>query len=419
MNILTEDPEVWKKTIFIINYDENDGYFDHVPPFVPPNPHTPNGKMSEGLSSAGEFVTAEEELKDGFKPNEARTSPVGLGYRVPLIIASPWSRGGWVNSEVCDITSTIQFLETFLSKKTGKKIEETNISSWRRTVSGDLTSAFRPYNGEKIKHAEPVNQEEFVKQIYNAKFKNVPTNFIKLTEEEARKEAANQANSSVFAVQEQGTKPSNALKYDLHADGKVSSDGKKFIISFTSAQEVFGKDSLGSAFNVYAPGNYLNNETNLFESVKTWAFAVKSGDSISYEWPISDFENGLYHLRVYGPNGFYREFKGSPTSSKIEVGAKPVLKNKKVSDELELKFKNTSASTLTLLAKDPIYLKLNKEIKLAAGAEKTLKIDTKKHKGWYQIALSTKEDPKMEIAYAGRLETGKDSISDPQMGRTI
>lgn len=419
MNILTEDPEVWKKTIFIINYDENDGYFDHVPPFVPPNPHTPSGKISDGLSSAGEFVTAEEELKDGFKPNEARTSPVGLGYRVPLIIASPWSRGGWVNSEVCDITSTIQFLETFLSKKTGKKIEESNISSWRRTVSGDLTSAFRPYNDEKIKHAEPVNQEEFVKQIYNAKFKNVPTNFIKLTEEEAKKEAANQANSSVFAVQEQGTKPSNALKYDLHADGKVSQDGKKFIISFTSAQEVFGKESLGSAFNVYAPGNYLNNETNIFESVKTWAFAVKSGDSISYEWPISDFENGLYHLRVYGPNGFYREFKGLPTSSKIEVGAKPDLKNKKVSDELELKFKNTSSSTLTLLAKDPIYLKLNKEIQLASGAEASLKIDTKKHKGWYQIALSAKEDPNMEITYAGRLETGKDSISDPQMGKVV
>src|SRR5690606_23982821 len=142
-------------------------------------------------------VTLEEEVAAGFAPERSRQGPVSLGFRVPLIIASPWSRGGWVNSEVCDITSTIQFLETFLSKKTGKKIEETNISSWRRTVSGDLTSAFRPYNDEKIKHAEPVNQEEFVKQIYNAKFKNIPTNFIKLTEEEARKEAANQANSAV------------------------------------------------------------------------------------------------------------------------------------------------------------------------------------------------------------------------------
>ncbi|WP_192346300.1 phosphocholine-specific phospholipase C [Algoriphagus sp. Y33] len=419
MNILTEDPEVWKKTIFIVNYDENDGYFDHIPPFVPPHPHEPNGKMSEGLSSAGEFVTAEEEIKAGFDAEEARTSPVGLGYRVPLIIASPWSRGGWVNSEVCDITSTIQFLEKFLSKKTGKVIEETNISSWRRTVSGDLTSVFRPYNGEKITHAEPVDQEEFVKQIYNAKFKNVPTNFIKLSEEEAKKEAQNRNNSAVFATQEPGTKPSNKLYYDLHADGTLSKDGKNFIITFSASQDLFGKESLGSGFNVYAPGNYLNQKTKKFEAVKTWAFAVKSGDSISYEWPISEFENGLCHLRVYGPNGFYREFKGVSPASPVEVEAKSHLKNGKITDELELRIKNTSLSDLTILVKDAVYLKLNKEIKLTAGAETSLKADTKKHQGWYQLSLTAKEDPHLQITYAGRLETGKDSISDPQMGKVI
>ncbi|SFB44365.1 phosphocholine-specific phospholipase C [Algoriphagus aquimarinus] len=418
MNILTEDPEVWKKTIFIINYDENDGYFDHIPPFVPPHPTKPNGKMSDGLSSAGEYVTVEEEIKAGFKREDSRTSPVGLGYRVPLIIASPWSRGGWVNSEVCDITSTIQFLEKFLSKKSGKDIEESNISSWRRTVSGDLTSVFRPYNGEKITHAEPVNQEEFVKQIYNAKFKNVPTNFKKLSAEEARKEAQNQANSAVFAAQEPGTKPSNGLKYDLHADGQLSKDGKNFVIKFTAAQEVFGKDALGSGFNVYAPGRYKNQETNTFEEVKTWTFAVKSGDSISYEWPISEFENGLYHLRVYGPNGFYREFKGSTPSQKVEMSAKPIFKNNKATEELELIIKNTSSSNLTLQASDDVYLKLNKEIKIAAGAEESLKIDTKKHKGWYEVTLADKAQD-LKITYAGRLETGKDSISDPQMGKVV
>ena len=40
-DILTQNPEVWKKTIFILCYDENDGYFDHVPPFVPPLPDRP------------------------------------------------------------------------------------------------------------------------------------------------------------------------------------------------------------------------------------------------------------------------------------------------------------------------------------------------------------------------------------------
>src|SRR5690606_11134564 len=98
MNILTEDPAVWKKAIFIINYDEYDGYFDHIPPFVPPHPTEPNGEMSDGLSSVGEYVIADEEIRDGFEPEDSRTSPVVLGYRVPLIIASRWSRGGWMNS---------------------------------------------------------------------------------------------------------------------------------------------------------------------------------------------------------------------------------------------------------------------------------------------------------------------------------
>lgn len=419
MNILTEDPEIWKKTIFIINYDENDGYFDHIPPFVPPHPQELNGKLSDGLSSVGEFVTAEEELKAGFKPEETRTSPVGLGYRVPLIIASPWSRGGWVNSEVCDITSTIQFLEKFLSKKTGKDIKETNISSWRRTVSGDLTSAFRPYNGEKIKHAKPVNQEKLIKQIYNAKFKNIPTNFIKLSEAEAKREAQNPGSSSVFPKQETGTKPSNGLKYDLHADGKLSPDGKKFIITFTSSQEIFGKDALGSGFNVYAPGNYFNPKTKAFEPVKTWAFAVKSGDSISYEWPIEEFENGIPHLRVYGPNGFYREFKGYSPNTAIQIHVKPIFKNNNVKDELVLVIKNTSTTEQIFLVNDEVYLKLKESFKLPTGAEKTLQMNTKKSRGWYEINLSAKESPDLKITYAGRLETGKDSISDPQMGGVV
>ena len=76
---------------------------------------------------------------------QARESSIGLGYRVPMIIASPWSRGGCVCSQVFDHTSVLQFLEKFLTHKTGKKVEEPNISRWRRTVCGDLTSAFQSF----------------------------------------------------------------------------------------------------------------------------------------------------------------------------------------------------------------------------------------------------------------------------------
>lgn len=44
VDILTRNPDVRKKTIFVLCYDENDGYFDHVPPFVAPDPVTSEGK---------------------------------------------------------------------------------------------------------------------------------------------------------------------------------------------------------------------------------------------------------------------------------------------------------------------------------------------------------------------------------------
>ncbi|HEY5314519.1 MAG TPA: alkaline phosphatase family protein [Pirellulales bacterium] len=110
LNAIAANPDVWAKTAFILNYDENDGIFDHVAPPVPP-PGTPH-----------EFV---------------KGLPIGGGFRVPCIIVSPWSAGGWVCSQPLDHTSVLQLLE----KLTG--VAEPNISEWRRKTFGDLTAAFR------------------------------------------------------------------------------------------------------------------------------------------------------------------------------------------------------------------------------------------------------------------------------------
>ena len=109
LNILTRNPDVWKKTIFILTYDENDGYFDHVPPFVAPEPRRPeSGKTSPGID-AGRSICRWSRI-EAAPAKEARGGPVGLGFRVPLIIASPWSRGGYVCSQVFDHTSVLQLL---------------------------------------------------------------------------------------------------------------------------------------------------------------------------------------------------------------------------------------------------------------------------------------------------------------------
>ncbi|HEY2882693.1 MAG TPA: alkaline phosphatase family protein [Pirellulales bacterium] len=117
LDAIAANPEVWAKTVFILNYDENDGIFDHVPPPVPPagTPH--------------EFV---------------RDLPVGAGFRVPCIIVSPWTAGGWVCSQPFDHTSVLQFVE----KLTG--VPAPNITDWRRKTFGDLTAAFR-FNDAKAK----------------------------------------------------------------------------------------------------------------------------------------------------------------------------------------------------------------------------------------------------------------------------
>nr|AUN36761.1 phospholipase C 4 precursor [uncultured bacterium] len=116
IDAIAGNPDVWAKTVFILNYDENDGLFDHVPPPVP------------GPGTAGEFVHG---------------LPIGAGFRVPCIIVSPWTSGCRVCSRRFDHTSALQFLEEF----TG--VRESNISSWRRQTFGSLSKALQLQNANR------------------------------------------------------------------------------------------------------------------------------------------------------------------------------------------------------------------------------------------------------------------------------
>lgn len=426
LDILTKNPEVWKKTIFILNYDENDGYFDHIPPFVAPKPNDiDSGKVSEGIETTDEYVTMKEELdRSDSKKEEARESPVGLGYRVPLVIASPWSRGGWVNSQVFDITSTLQFLETFLTKKTGKEIKEHNISSWRRCITGDLTSVFRKYNGEKIKFPKPVELDPFVKKIYNAKFKKLPNGYKELSHGDIEKIKADPFHSDLLPAQEVGVRESCALPYELNVDGELSADKKYFEITFHANNVLFGAKAQGAPFNVYAPGKYLNKNKDgekIFEPVKAWSYAVKAGDKIKAQWPLSDFENNLYHLRLYGPNGFFREFEGSKDDPAIEISVEneQMRSSKKPTGNIILSFKNLNNQSHTIFIKDKYKKKsyivdLNKNI-----VAKNLLIDLENSFNWYDIWVTVKGSPLFKKRFAGRIESGKQTKTDPLMGRIL
>ena len=424
IDILTQNPEVWKKTIFILAYDENDGYFDHVPPFTAPHSHKEGtGKVSKGLDTRTDFITLEQEQeRKGFPEPFDRECSIGLGFRVPLVIASPWSKGGWVNSEVFDHTSTLQFLEHFLTKKTGKKVVESNISDWRRTVCGDLTSVFRPYNSEQQQNPDFVKRDPFIEGIHKAQFRKLPDDYKLFSKTEI--EAFNKAPhaSPYMAQQEKGIKPSCALPYELYAEGKLNADKSAFEIQFTASNKVFGDKTLGAPFNVYAPGRYKKRDGDGFEDVRTWAYGLIPGDSLSDNWPLNEFEDKNYHLRVYGPNGFYRGFMGSVQDPAVNIDfnyQKGQTSGKKLSGNVELMLVNLGSESQTVEITDHAYKANDHKKILPASGKSSLVLDLTKSHGWYDFSVKISGNSLFERRFAGRVETGKSSYSDPFMGRVV
>lgn len=417
MDILTADPEVWKKTIFILCYDENDGYFDHVPPFVVPDPYKEDtGAVSEGIDCKTEFVTMEQDMTKKEK-KECRESPIGLGFRVPLVVASPWNRGGNVCSEVFDHTSILQFLEKFTSHKSGKKIEETNISAWRRTVCGDLTSTFRPYDGEKIQLPTFLARNEFMEGIYNAQFKKLPNAYKALSKAEIEQVNKNPLTSPIMPKQEKGTRPACPIPYELAAEGSFNTAKNAFEIKFEAKNGIFRDKAAGAPFMVYAPGKYKN------EDVKVWNYAVKAGDALVGSWKPEDFEGGKYHLRVYGPNGFFREYSGNKNSSFLNFRFRlDVDGNQKPTGNVLIDVTNRNpVKDVNVTLIDNAYgsesqtLTINKmqgEVEKGRG----FTVFSSKSANWYDFSFIMDDQPGFLVRYAGHVETGNLSTSDPLMG---
>ncbi|MEO6930033.1 MAG: alkaline phosphatase family protein, partial [Chitinophagaceae bacterium] len=413
MDILTKNPEVWKKTIFVLTYDENDGYFDHQPPFVSPDPrNSSTGKVSPSIDPSSEFVTMDQEKKRNYTQKNLRENSIGLGYRVPMVIASPWSRGGWVNSEIFDHSSSLRFLENFLEKKTGKKISETNITSWRKSICGDLTSVFRTNKNEASAKPAPLKKNSFIESVHKSKFKGLPSGYKKFTADELAMMEKN-TKSSLLPAQEPGTRPSCALPYELYVDGRLSSDKKSFEINMQAGNKAFGKRSAGAPFTVYTPGLFQN------EKMLNRAYAVAAGEQVYDQWLISDFDSGLYHLRVYGPNGFYREFKGRKTATALNITSsykRNRLSSKILTGDLQVSISNPAIFAQTVEIKDLSYNSGTVTRSIDADSSSVAILELKNSHGWYHFSVRLEGDQDFLAIYAGRVENGKAGISDPAMG---
>jgi len=416
MEILLQNPEVWKKTIFVVTYDENDGYFDHVPPFVVPNPYKDNtGKVSAGIDPKMDFVTRDQQTNPSTQEKNIRESAIGLGYRVPMIIASPWTRGGFVCSEVFDHTSSIQFVEHFMDVKFGKKIKEENITEWRRTICGNLTSAFRPYNGERIVGPQFLQKAPFYEEIHQAQFKQVPNNYKKLSDADISQINKDRRQSTDFPQQEIGTRSACALPYELYTNAAFDPEKGTFNLAFKAGNSVFGKHSAGSPFKVYTINEYQG------ETMRTWDYSVAAGDALADEWKLSDFADQHYHLRVYGPNGFYREFTGDKQNPTIKITStyERSRLTSKLTGNLLVSIANTGTQPVTVAINDNSYQTGSKKVTIAAGAQASQAFNLAETFNWYDLSVKVNGYDHFEERFAGRVETGAITKTDPLMGGVV
>ncbi|WP_166335906.1 phosphocholine-specific phospholipase C [Sphingobacterium chungjuense] len=405
LDILTKNPEIWKKTIFILTYDENDGYFDHVPPFVPAHSDRSfSGLNPEGMDTRSEYVTAAQEKVRTGKPEATLDSPIGLGFRVPMVIASPWSKGGWVNSEVLDLTSNIQFLEHFIGRKFGKEVLENNLSDWRRAVCGDLTSAFRPAaSKDTTPQLKPVDRDAEVARIYAASIQQLPGDVAAFSKDELQ--TIRQGGlAQRLPKQEKGTKSANALPYDVDVNLSVDAAQKEIVLEMRyhgRVKCVQKNKAVPLCVRALAPYQDHDNPAAI------WNFTVQNGTTITYRWPLQNFSTGRYHLDLHGPNGFYRSFMGS--TQHIPSSAAHISLQEGI-EALEIALPGGSGDwkVSDVSYDDQTIIQKKGSIGFMVNCDRT--------NGWYDLLIEHQKDPTLRYRYAGHVDTGQHSKTDPLMG---
>jgi phospholipase C len=416
MDILTKNPEIWKKTIFILTYDENDGYFDHAPSFVAADPKRPDtGGASDGIDTGLEYTYKEDELRQGVAEAEARSGPIGMGFRVPMIVASPWSRGGWINSQLFDHTSTLMFLERFIEEKCNKIVREENISAWRRAVSGDLTSCFRPFDT----HAPALdflNRDKFVAGIDEARLKDVPSNYRRLTAEQISQINRSPMLSELVSRQEKGIRPMCAHPYELYADGNLSEDGTFFELRLSAANQAHGTKAIGAPFNVYL--RLLKDPSKEHGGMIAATYAVKPGDTVVKHVPGALFIDNSYSIEVHAPNGFYRSFTGKSTAQAVELRTSYELKGNTLTGNVLVHLRNKDSKAIDISIQDNSYKLPSINTSIGSGQETAVVLDLQKTYGWYDFTVHV-DGSESQARFAGRVETGRPGFSDPLMGGVV
>jgi len=385
LEALNADPDVFNSTLVIIDYDENDGQFDHVPPPVP------------APGTTDEFY--QETVGDLATYGATQPMPVGLGFRVPLILISPWTRGGWVTSEVSDHTSVIQFLEKWTDAH-GSPAICPNISAWRRRTCGDLTAAFdfsAPTFG--LPH---LPRTTVIGDPPGGSYQPPVT-------------------TNAMPRQEPGTKRARPVPYQPNAnlDGfSVGGHGAvQARLSFSNNGPHVRKASHFAVYSNAAPDQsilgYPDNCPGQYTVDPSHSAPTHTVDG-SVEIGVGHGD-GRYDLTIVGPNRFLRHFTGDvhtahrtaqvvATYRRDGSGARPKV-------YLELTNDGSKAVTFTVTAQNysadrpkthhvPAHGRVQYRVDPLAAAH-----------GWYDLSVTIKGDTSWSRRYTGHFENGTNSIT--------
>ena len=370
IEILASNPEVFSKTVLFVNYDEEGGFFDHAVPPTPP---------FAGLGASTVDTTLEiYPTGDAAHPS----APYGLGMRVPMIVVSPWSKGGWVNSQVFDHTSVIRFIEA-RHARSHPGLVETNITPWRRAVAGDLTSTLDFSRPDRDRVRLPATAGLLPADLVrHPDFAIVPPTVPQLP------------------VQEPGVRPARALPYVLHVEGVANPATASFQLHFGNTGDATAVFHVRSGLASHAPRSFTVEPQRLLSA--SWAASPSSG----------------YELSVTGPNGFLRAFKGrlSPDAARLLVRASydPGRLG------IRLAITNAGPKAVELRVRDEYRDRRRDDgetFRLQPGQSTSRGWSLERSRGWYGLALTIDGDPAFAAQLAGHVENGDDSISDPLMGR--
>jgi phospholipase C len=340
LQTLFSNRELWESTALFITYDEHDGFFDHQ---LPPFPE----------------VTVTDEYIGGL--------PIGPGTRVPMLICSPWTRGGYVDSNVYDHTSMLQFLAAW----TG--VKPANVTPWRASVTGDLTAAFDFQNPDfSIPGNIPTLEQTWALTQLTGGSTTPPA------------EGAQQ-----MPTQESGTRPHRPASNQPFADVTVDRATGQVTASLTSTGTV------GVSLAVY-PDNYLP-----FIPVP---FTVLQSSPRSYVWEALPLL-GKYAFSVYGPDGFLTSFAGTVVAAGQNAGQVPVVTATPQSApaktvELTLTNEGQKAIVYTLTPND--YEGSTQTVTVRLGSPKTISWPTDQY-GYYDVVITANTTDGFRRRYAGRI----------------